>query len=115
MIYTTLQTHLTTLLILASYVMTAANAHTALLFGANGAVGLEVLRAIVDNNPLWDEVILVGRRFPSKVTDLLPDLSSVGEEQQQLPKVTQIQLSDLSNVDENEELLQMKADACFIA
>lgn len=113
MIYTTLQTHLTTLLILASYVMTAANAHTALLFGANGAVGLEVLRAIVDNNPLWDEVILVGRRFPSKVTDLLPDTSS-GEEQQH-PKVTQIQLSDLSNVDENKELLQMKADACFIA
>jgi hypothetical protein len=117
MIYTTLQNHLTTLLILASYVMTAANAHTALLFGANGAVGLEVLRSIVDNNSLWEELILVGRRFPSKVTDLLPDLSSAGEEQQQqlLPKVTQIQLSDLSNVDENEELLQMKADACFIA
>lgn len=99
MIYTTLQTHLTTtLLILASYVMTAANAHTALLFGANGAVGSEVLREIVAN-PLWDEVILVGRRFPSKVTDLLPDLSSAGEEQQR-PKVTQIQLADLSNVDE---------------
>lgn len=90
---------------------TSAKTNTAILFGANGTVGSEVLRAIVEN-PFWDKLILVGRRFPAKVTDLLPDDSTLGKQQ---PKVVQIQLSDLSNVDENQELLEMKADACFIA
>mmetsp|Transcript_2549 Transcript_2549/g.3717 ORF Transcript_2549/g.3717 Transcript_2549/m.3717 type:complete len:305 (-) Transcript_2549:353-1267(-) len=101
------------LVFLACAITSTSAQHTALLFGANGAVGSEILRAIVsdpDNN-VWNKVILVGRRFPPKVTDLpLPSGQTT-----KTPQVVRIQLSDLSNVDENKELLDMKADACFIA
>jgi len=49
--------------------VTLTRAQTALLCGANGAVGNEVLRAIV-HNPFWENVIVVGRSFAPKVTDL---------------------------------------------
>lgn len=87
-------------------------AKTAVLFGATGAVGSEVLRSIV-RNPFFTKVILVGRRFPPKVTDLLSPQSSSSSSQ--LPEVVKVQLSDLNDIDKNEELLAMEADACFIA
>ena len=104
------QAHLSLyLLILLAYVITTTNAHTALVFGSSGTVGSEILRAIV-SNPFWEEVVLVGRRFPPKINDLL---------KQQPIVVHQIQLSNLSNVQDNKELLDMfmttKIDACFIA
>jgi len=85
-------------------------AKTAVLFGATGAVGNEVLRSIV-RNPFFTKVILVGRRFPPKVMDLLSPQSSSS----QLPEVVKVQLPDLNDIDKNEELLAMEADACFIA
>ncbi|VEU39655.1 unnamed protein product [Pseudo-nitzschia multistriata] len=92
---------------LSSYI---AEAKTALLFGATGAVGNSVLRAILRNNSFFTKIIIVGRRFPPKVTDLLP------ASRQQLPEVVRVELPDLGNVDQNEELLAMgPADACFIA
>jgi len=89
--------------LMIAYVVTSINAQTALLFGANGMVGSEVLKAIV-RNPFWEKVILAGRRFPPKVTDLLKHSK---------PEVVQVQLSDLSKVDKR--LVEIKADACFIA
>ena len=94
-----------------SFSTTTAEAKTAILFGATGSVGNEVLRAILRNNSFFTKLIIVGRSFPPKVTDLLPELTSL-----RLPEVVKVQLSDLGNIDQNEELLSMEAiDACFIA
>ncbi len=71
---------------------------TALLFGASGAVGSQVFNALSDN-PFWDEIILVGRRFP-ETTDT---------------RVSKVEFPDLSKIDEDENALQLKADACIIA
>lgn len=84
---------------------------TALLFGSSGAVGSEVLRALL-RNPFWDEIILVGRKSAStKVTDVLSDEGIDANN----PRVTIKILPDLANVDKDESLLKVKADACFIA
>jgi len=106
-----------------------AHAQTALLFGSNGAVGSEVLRALLHNNNnnnnnklseeehtippfLWKEVILIGRR--------LPKLAFNEDENSQPPKVTQVQMSSLINIEE--EIFKQKrlrpsqrVDACIIA
>mmetsp|Transcript_106010 Transcript_106010/g.216198 ORF Transcript_106010/g.216198 Transcript_106010/m.216198 type:complete len:248 (+) Transcript_106010:245-988(+) len=83
-------------------------AKTAVLFGATGAVGNEVLRSIIREST-FKKVVLVGRRFPPKVMDLLPESSL------QFPEVVKVQLSDLRDVEKNEELNALRADACFIA
>eukprot|EP00536_Pseudo-nitzschia_multiseries_P001878 jgi/Psemu1/182214/e_gw1.24.88.1 len=93
------------------YSMAATEANTAILFGATGAVGNEVLQAIIRNNSYFTKLVIVGRSFPPKVTDLLPESTSL-----QLPQVVKVQLADLGNVDHNSELLALgNADACFIA
>ena len=86
-------------------------AKTAVLFGATGAVGNEILRALIaKDNDYFTKVILVGRReFPPKVNDLLPKLPS------ELPEIVKIQVPDLSSVDRHEELAAMETDACFVA
>lgn len=89
------------LLLLTCIGTTVANAHTAVLFGASGAVGSEVLHALL-RQPFWEKVILVGRRWPTfdnKTGTIL----------------TQIELPDLNEVDRNERLRQTQADACIIA
>jgi len=94
-----------------SFSTMAAEAKTAILFGATGGVGNEVLRAILRNNSFFTKLIIVGRSFTPKVTDLLPESTSL-----RLPEVIKVQLADLGNIDQNEELLAMEAvDACFIA
>lgn len=93
-----------------------ADAKTAVLFGATGAVGNDVFRALLANNkkdpqePYFDKVILVGRRaFPPKVTNLFPPSGSK-------PEIVTVEHADLSTVHQNEELLQVQqADACFNA
>jgi len=90
-------------------------AKTAVLFGATGAVGNEVLRSIV-RSQFFTKIILVGRTsFPPKVTDLFPQSSSSSSQSQLLPEVVKVQVPDLTDVDKNEELLAMEADSCFIA
>mmetsp|Transcript_16223 Transcript_16223/g.16189 ORF Transcript_16223/g.16189 Transcript_16223/m.16189 type:complete len:319 (+) Transcript_16223:120-1076(+) len=86
-------------------------AKTAVLFGASGAVGNEVLRAILANNQMFTTLILVGRRpFPPKVNDLL---SSSDDHPLKVIKVEDV--ADLGIVDQHDELAAMKVDACFIA
>lgn len=90
-----------------------AEAKTAVLFGATGAVGNDVLRAIIAKNEnihFFTKVILVGRRQSSPVViDALPQSSS------ELPEVVQIEVQDLGDVDQNDELAAMETDACFVA
>jgi len=93
-----------------------ADAKTAVLFGATGAVGNDVFRALLANqsdgnsDPYFDKVILVGRRaFPPKVTNLFPPSGSK-------PEIVTVEHADLSTVHQNEALLQVEhADACFNA
>lgn len=80
---------------------------TAVLFGATGTVGNEVLRSIFHHESLFTKLVIVGRSFPSKVTDLL---------QATTVEVVRIELQDLGSVDTDEQLLALgTADACFIA
>jgi len=93
-----------------------AQARTAVLFGATGAVGFDVLRAVLDSSSngsdgqFFTKVVLVGRRFPPKVMDVLPPQTP-----DKLPEVVRIELPDLGEADQHEELLAMQADACFVA
>jgi len=90
----------------------ATEAKTAVLFGATGAVGNEVLRAILANNQIFTTLILVGRRpFSPKVNDLLS--SSSDDHPLEVIKVEDI--TDLGIVDQHDELAAMEVDACFIA
>jgi len=91
----------------------ATEAKTAVVFGATGAVGNEVLKSILrdkhDDSFFFDEVILVGRReFPSKMTSLLP--LSTG-----LPRIVTVVHKDLTTIDQNQELASLTTDACFVA
>ena len=67
------------------------------------------------NDPFfWDEIVLVGRRFPAIVTN------SNGEDgQEKGPKVTKVELPSLVNIDkqapQNETLRDLWVDACIIA
>jgi len=103
------------LAILSLSAIAVARAKTAVLFGANGSVGIDVLRAIVNNHDhFFEKVILVGRRFPPEVMAVLPSSST------ELPEVVRIEVDDLSNVDrhDHEELAastDTEADACFVA
>jgi len=84
-----------------------AHAKTAVVFGATGAVGNEVLRSVVQGNNSFTKVILVGRKeFPPKVTDLLTDSSL---------EVTEVIHPDLGTIDQHQGLAAMNADACFVA
>ncbi|CAB9503164.1 Inherit from COG: epimerase dehydratase [Seminavis robusta] len=89
-------------LITVTVTLPPCHAHTAILFGASGTVGSEVLRALLANPSFWNEIILVGRRFPT-----LEDSST---------RITKVQVSDLATVDQNKDLLQLEhVDACFNA
>lgn len=82
-----------------------AHAKTAVVFGATGTIGNDILRSIV-NEPYFTKVILVGRKeFPPKVTDLLPETL----------EVTTVIHPDLGTIDQHQELAAMDADACFVA
>jgi len=82
-----------------------ARAKTAVVFGATGNVGNEILRSIV-HEPSFTKLILVGRKeFPPKVTDLLPESLEVVE----------VVHPDLGTIDQHEGLAEMDADACFVA
>lgn len=94
-------------LFLLVYIITVVNGETAILFGATGTVGNEVLRAILATSA-WDKIIVVSRRFPPKVTDLF-NQDGKGK------NIIQIQAPDLSDIDTHNELQKMKADSCFIA
>ena len=101
----------------------SVRANTAVLFGATGAVGNEVLRAIIDANdedndngdPFFTKLVVVGRRaFPPKVEDLLPASPT------DLPEVVRIEIPNLEHADQQEELVERitgdgAAVACFHA
>ena len=97
-----------------TYVTVHAYAQSAILFGASGTVGSEVLRTLVQDE-FWKEVVLIGRKVSPKVEEIL---SEAGDNDDNM-HVTQISLPDLTNVDQNKSLLESeairKADACFIA
>lgn len=92
----------------------SSDAKTVLLFGSSGAVGSEVLRALINknnddsqySNNFWDKIILVGRRFPE--IDLHEDDPQ---------KVIKIQMASLENIDEHNAQSELidEADACIIA
>lgn len=89
---------------------------TAIVFGATGAVGNEVLRAVVEEQS-FTKVIVVGRReFPAKVTDLLPD-SAVKIIHKDLGTIDQQQQQQHGNDEDDEQQpwIKLSADACFIA
>jgi len=106
---------------------------TALVFGANGVVGSQVLNAILDNtDSFWTKVILVGRRFPPSLipgdsdADKFKDDDPSEKEHRggRRPEIVKIQLSDLTDIHEKrEDLFGSKEendegetiDACFIA
>jgi len=85
---------------------------TAVLFGATGAVGNDILRFLITmDDHYFTKIVLVGRReFPSKVNDLLPR-----RESSELPEIVKIVTPDLGSVDRHEELVSIHADACFNA
>jgi len=99
-----------TLKLVASFlVLTAsARAQTAVLFGASGTVGSEVLKSLLVNS-LFDEVILIGRASYPKVDEILSK-SKAGSS----PNVTTLTLPDLNNLDSTRVGIE-KADSCFIA
>jgi len=119
------------LAILSLSAIAVARAKTAVLFGANGSVGIDVLRALVNHHDhFFEKVILVGRRFPPEVMDVLPSSTSSTSSQSstKLPEVVFVEVEDLSNVDrlDHEELAASTdtteansdvhtADACFVA
>lgn len=95
------------------------------MFGATGAVGNDVLRALLsakengndnnnnnNNDPFFTKLVLVGRRaFPPKVEDLLlPQSPRAG-----LREIVRVEIPDLEQADEHEISTEMKTDACFIA
>jgi len=89
---------------------------TAVLFGATGGVGNDVLRAILnakeknDDYPFFTKLVMVGRRaFPPKVEDLLP------QSPDELPEIVRVEIPNLEHADEHELLTEMETDACFIA
>lgn len=85
-------------------VLHATKGHTAVLFGATGAVGSEVLRSLLMNHAtFWSDLIIVGRR---KV-----DLQGRGSNM----NITQVVIPDLTKMDQHNQLLETKADACIIA
>ena len=90
----------------------AIEAQTAVVFGATGAVGNAVFRALLaQKQPIFTKVILVGRRpFPPEV---IAPVTSWAELPLEVIKVEDI--VDLGNVDQHAELAAMDADACFLA
>ena len=93
------------LLLFATFLLLSSmtQAKTAIVFGATGTVGYEVLRSVV-NEKLFTQIIVVGRReFPPKVKDLLPETAMAFVQK------------DLGTIDQNESLLELETDACFIA
>lgn len=98
---------LTTTTLLLISLAGKVNAKTAVVFGATGAVGNEVLRSIIHEKNSFTKVILVGRKeFPPKVTHLFFDSSM---------EVTEVVHPDLGTIDQHQELVSMSADACFVA
>lgn len=95
--------------ILISSVITFTNAQTALLFGASGTVGSEILHAL-SRNPFWDEIILVGRRFPNPSPSDDGDDANGGDN---TPRISKVKMPDLANVDQEE--FPFEVDACIIA
>jgi len=100
----------------------SVRANTAVLFGATGDVGNEVLRAILavsnaktNDKPFFTKLVLVGRRaFPPKVEDLLTPSPA------DLPEIVRIEIPNLEHVDQHEALLTHATEdgsdvACFIA
>ena len=80
---------------------------TAVLFGASGTVGSEVLKAVVGGSS-FTELIVIGRKASPKVDDILA-ISDVGN-----LNVTQLNLPDMHNQLQSYDKIE-KADACFIA
>ena len=95
-----------------SRIIRETEAKTAVLFGATGAVGNEVFRAMLaEKKPFFTKVILVGRRpFPPEVIDPVALWDELP-----LEVIKFEDISDLGNVDQHDELAAMEADACFIA
>jgi len=111
---------LATAISLSSVASVRAN-NTAVLFGATGAVGNEVLRTILEaksgdnEDPFFTKLVLVGRRaFPPKVEDLLPSSPT------DLPEIVRVEIPNLEEADQHEELAEQIAGdgssvACFLA
>ncbi|GFH55487.1 hypothetical protein CTEN210_11963 [Chaetoceros tenuissimus] len=84
---------------------------TVMLFGSNGAVGSNVLSALLKetisettDESFWNEIILVGRRFPST------------EESKLIKTVSITSLKDIDkNEDELSSIQDTTLDACVIA
>mmetsp|Transcript_23248 Transcript_23248/g.39745 ORF Transcript_23248/g.39745 Transcript_23248/m.39745 type:complete len:291 (-) Transcript_23248:179-1051(-) len=84
----------------------ATNAQTAVLFGASGAVGCEVLKSLLVSS-YFEEVILIGRKSYPKVDAI------ISENKERLSNVTVVTHSDLNGLDSYDGI--ERADACFIA
>jgi nucleoside-diphosphate-sugar epimerase len=91
-------------ILLAAIIPTRAQ--TAVIFGASGAVGSEILQSLL-NGSSFEEVILIQRKSSPKVDEILSQ-KKIGA-----PKVTPVQLADLNDIASYDNL--KSADACFIA
>lgn len=85
----------------------SAGAQTAVLFGASGAVGSEVLKSLLVGS-FFHEVILIGRKSYPKVDEILSTKKAGAP-----PNFTTVTLSDLTDLDSYDGIAS--ADACFIA
>mmetsp|Transcript_16490 Transcript_16490/g.39478 ORF Transcript_16490/g.39478 Transcript_16490/m.39478 type:complete len:299 (+) Transcript_16490:44-940(+) len=85
----------------------STSAQTAVLFGASGTVGSEVLQSLL-NDSSFQDVILIVRKSSPKVDEILSNKKN------DAPNVTTVILADL-NADLDSYNALTSADACFVA
>ena len=107
------------ILLLLIATISTTKAQTAVLFGASGAVGSEILHSLLNHNSstYFKELFIVGRKSSSsrkKVDDVLATSGGVS------PAIQRVELDDLASINNadahnSNHNLPEKADACFVA
>lgn len=83
--------------------------HTAVLFGATGAVGSEVLKSLLDDSA-FEEVVLIVRNSSPKLDTILSDKS----QEDSTKNVTTLNFPNIGDGLKTYDKIE-KADACFVA
>ena len=93
-----------------TYFIASTLCQKVILFGSSGVVGSEVLKALTKQT-FFKEAILVGRNF-EKVQSILEKADFNDSNSSATFKIMQV--SDLNRLDENEDIIGLRADACII-